>query len=152
MSVEGGLGDGEILGLDDVIKVLTLADTVGNNEVVFIEGFLGESNTGSTFNQRFPVGLMSWFGQVFMFFLLAIPFAATSIANERGFQQIGTMARILSPGGDNLDVLLDFLGYGRGIFADSFGDPFEGNAMEQTLLNLGTIIEGEVLACAGALL
>ena len=151
MPVEGGFGDREILGLDDVIQVLAFADTVRDNEVVFVEGFLGEGNTGSTLNQCFPVGLMCGFGQVFMFFLLAIPFASASIANERGFQQIVTRTRILSPGRDNLDVLLDLLGYGRGVFADSFGDTFKGNAMEQTFLNLSTIVKGEVLACAGVL-
>ena len=79
-------------------------------------------------------------------------FASAAVAYKRRFQQVRAGTGILCSGGYDLNVLLDFFGYRRGVFADALGDTFEGNAMEQTLLNLGTIIEGEVLACAGALL
>ena len=129
--------------------MLSLTDAVRDNEVVFIEGFLGESNAGATLNQRFPVSLMCRFSQVFMLLQLAIPFAAAAIANEWRFHQIGARSRILRSGRDDLNVLLDFLGDSRGVFADAFGNAFEGYAMEQAVLNLDTIFKGEVLARAG---
>lgn len=37
MSVERGLGNREVLRLDDVIEMLALVDALGNDAVIFVE-------------------------------------------------------------------------------------------------------------------
>ena len=37
MSVERGLGNGQVLRLDDVVQMLALADTLGDDAIIFVE-------------------------------------------------------------------------------------------------------------------
>ena len=52
-------------------------------------------------------------------------FAFAAVAYERRIQQIRAGPGILHTGRDGLNVLLDFLGYSRWVFADSLGDTFK---------------------------
>ena len=131
--------------------MLTLADTLGNDAIIFVEGFLRQGNAGATLYQSFPVGLVGKLGQVFAFLQSATAFAWATVAYERRFQQIRAGSGILHPGRDDLDVLLDFLGYRCRVFAYAPGDTFEGYTVEQAVLDLDSIFEGEMLAGIGLL-
>ena len=131
--------------------MLALGDALGNDAIIFVEGFLGQGNAGATLHQSFSVCLVSKLGQVFMLLQPTAAFALAAVAYERRFQQIRAGARILHAGRDDLNVLLDFLGNGRRVFADSLGDTLEGYAVEQAVLNLNSIFEGEMLAGVGFL-
>ena len=67
MPVEGRLGDRQVLCLDDVIQMLSLVDTFSYDAVIFVKGLLGQRDSGTALDERFPVSLMSELGQVFMF-------------------------------------------------------------------------------------
>lgn len=151
MPIEGRLGNGQLLRLDDVVEVLALADALGNDAIIFIEGFLGQGDAGAAFYQSFPIRLVGKPGQVFMLLQSTAAFASAAVAYEWRFQQIRAGTRILRSGWYDLNVLLDFLGNGCGVFANSLSDTLEGYAMEQAVLNLDSFLVGEVLAGVGLL-
>ena len=131
--------------------MLALGDALENDANIFVEGFLGQGNDGATLHQRFSVCLVNKLGQVFVFLQSATAFASADIAYERPFQQISAGTRIFHVGEDDLNVLLDFLGNGRRVFAYAFGGTFEGYAVEQAVLDLNSIFEGEMLVGVGIL-
>ena len=93
---------------------------------------------------------MGKLGQIFVLFQLTVSLALAAVAYERCFHQIRAGTRILGSGWYDLNMLLDFLGYGRRVFADAPGDSFERYAVEQAILYLDTIFKSQVLTgCCG---
>lgn len=118
----------------------------------FVKRFLGQDDARPALDQRIPVGLVSGLGQLLPLFELAVSLAHTSVAYKRRFEQIRTWPWILGPRQDNPQVILDFLGDGRGIFPDTAGDSLEGYAMIQAVLDFDAVFKRQVLVRTGVLL
>lgn len=125
ISIKGGLGDRQVLRLNEVIQILFLVDALGNDAVIVAKGFLGQGNSGKALDERLPIGFMGKSGQIFMLLKLAAPLALAAITNKGRFQQVWARPRIFYACRNNLYVLLVFFAYRHRVFSDLHGNPLE---------------------------